>query len=260
MSWPFTDSPDYGTTADDATTSAPVRVSLTQPSSKTNADTRAGQRPKRGCGTTWAGPSRSDPSLWMVHWAPDRTMSCEQCGPWVREQKARAYLAKIGDRPLYKRIVEAAAWDTRAKRLRRAQIDYLQVPMPDGRRAVLTSAGPGELVADNQAEVEAAIAAYPAGRGMKISASKAWQPTVVPITKDQTEGYDFRYIVHAGLEHARQVAIELGIYVGDVDGRGGDAFLVRQPDDPLRWRRFCRWAGLEEPGRRRASRRRKAVA
>jgi hypothetical protein len=263
MSWPFTDSTDYGVASDDTgTTSDAVRVSLTPGSPKRNADTPAGQRPTRGCGTTWAGPSRTDPTLWMVHWAPDRTMGCEHCGPWVRQQKAAAYLAKIGTTPLYKRVVDAAGWATAARRLRRGEVDYLQVPTPDGHRAVLASSGPGELVADNQAEVEALIAAYPAGCGMNISASRTWQPTAVRVgqDQDQVDGFDFRYIVRAGLEHAKQVASELGLYVADVPGRGGDAFLLRQPDDPLTWRRFKRWAGLEEPGRRRPGRRRRREA
>jgi hypothetical protein len=194
-------------------------------------------------------------------------MGCPDCGPWVRQQKADGYLAKIGATPLYKRIVAGDGWDTTVKRLRRGEVDYLQVPTPDGRRVVLASNGPGELVADNRAEVEAAIAAYPAKGGRNISASKAWQPTsaVTRVEDDDPQGYDFKYLVGVGLEHARQVARDLGLYVGEAGGRGGAAFLLRRPDDPVVWGRFRRWAGvesLEELGRRRAERqaRREAAA
>jgi hypothetical protein len=188
-------------------------------------------------------------------------MTCEYCGPRVRAEKARAYLAKIGTTRLVKRVVNEAGWQAMTRRLRRGQVDYLQVPAEGGLRVVLLSSGPGDPVADNQAEVETLIATFPAGTGRNISASKTWQPTVVRPAKDEdeAEGYDFRYLVQAGLEHARKVAGELGLYVGEVAGRGGNAFLLRQPDDPLTWRRFCRWAGLEKPGGK-VRRRRKAAA
>ena len=200
MNWPFTDSTDHGV-ADDGTapTSDAVRVSLTPGSPKRNADTSAGQRSTRSCGTTWAGPSRTDPKLWMVHWAPDRAMGCEHCGPWVRQQKAAAYLAKIGDRPLYKRLVAADGWSTTARRLRAAR-STTSMSRPRTATARCWPLGAGELVADNEAEVLAAIAVYPAGCGMNISASKTWQPTAVRVDQDQdqVDGYDFRLIVRAG--------------------------------------------------------------
>jgi hypothetical protein len=216
----------------------------------------------------------------MVLWVPDRTMGCPHCGPWVREQKARGYLAKIGTTPLYKRVVARSAWASLSRRLRRASLDYLQVPADDDQRVVLATGGPGELVADNEAEVLAAIAAYPAKCGMNISASTDWQPAsngddddqALPGDDDvQVEGYDFRFLVAAGLEHARHVARDLGLYVGEAPGRGGAAFLLRKPDDPLAWGRWRRWAQVEAveelqrrreeaPSRREAAARRKGVA
>lgn len=202
----------------------------------------------------------------MMHWGPDDTMGCEHCGPRVRQEKADAYLARIGGAQLYARVVAGEGWATMARKLTRNGVDYWQCPMPDGRRLVLVNKGPGEPVADNRAAVLAAIAAYPVESKMKMSASRAWQPVVVAGDQgeqDQAEGYDFRYLVRAGLEHARQVATELGLYVGEVAGRDGVAFLYRKPDDSLTWHRFVRWAGLEdmrELGRRQAARRRKRVA
>jgi len=175
-------------------------------------------------------------------------MGCEHCGPWVREQKARAYLAKIGTTPLYRRSVAADAWPTAAKGVRRAEAEYLQVPASGDVRVVLASKGPGVPVADNEEEVFGLLAAYPAGCGMNISASKAWQPAksqAKPSEGDDLRVYDFRYIVQAGLEHAREVAHELGLFMGEVEGSGGAAFLLRQPADPVTWGRFRRWASVE---------------
>jgi hypothetical protein len=192
---------------------------------------------------------------------PCRTLGCEQCGPWVRQQKAKAYLARIGDQPLVKRVVDEAAWKAMTRRLRRAKVDYLHVPAEGGRRVVLLADGIGTPVADNTAEVAALLAAFPAGTGRNISASKTWQlPAVEVEPNDQPDGYDFAGFIRAGLEHARQVAAELGLLVGDVAGRGGNAFLLREPDDPLAWRRFIRWASVEEPGKKRPSRRRRREA
>jgi hypothetical protein len=220
------------------------------------------QERKRECGTTRIGRSRLDPKLWVVYWVPCKTLGCDYCGPRVRAQKARGYLDKIGDQPLVKRVVTEQAWQAMTRRLRRGNVNYLQVPAPDGLRVVLLDAGDGTPVADTTAEVTALVAAFPAGTRRNISASKAWQPTAVqaPAATDQPDGYDFAGFIRAGLDHAREVAADLGLLVGDVAGRGGDAFLVRQPDDPLTWRRFCRWAGFEEPGQRRPGKRRRREA
>jgi hypothetical protein len=192
-----------------------------------------------------------------VQWVPDRTMGCEHCGPWVREQKARAYLAKIGSTPLFRRQVAADAWPTAAKGLRRAGADYLQVPASGEIRVVLSDKGPGQPVADNEEEILGLLAAYPAGCGRNISASKAWQPAKAQVKAkdDDQRVYTFRFIVQAGLEHAREVAHELGLFMGEVEGSGGAAFLLRQPADPVTWGRFRRWAqveSIEELERRRA--------
>lgn len=257
---PWEDHPDYGTTDDDI---APDLRERPRFSIGGDGIEKRGHRQerKRECGTTRWGRSRQDPKLWIVYWVPCRTLGCEECGPWVRQQKANAYLARIGDQPLVKRVVDEAAWKAMTRRLRRAKVDYLQVPAEGGRRVVLLTEGVGTPVADNAAEVYDLLAAFPAGTGRNISASKAWQlPAVKVEATDQPDGYDFAGFIRAGLSHARQVAAELGLLVGDVAGRGGDAFLLRQPDDPLAWRRFIRWAGVEEPGKRRPSRRRKAAA
>lgn len=188
-------------------------------------------------------------------------MGCPNCGPWIREQKAAAYLAKIGDTPLVKRRLAATALSSATRKYRRDGVEFWQCPTPDGDRLVLAEDGPGEPVADNAAEVRAAIAAYPAGSGMNISASKAWQ---IPAAKraavtDDRKAYDLRYLVAAGLEHARQVAGDLGAYTEEL-GRDGTGFRFRMPADPLVRRRLIRWMGLEDleelrkrrrPGKRR---------
>jgi hypothetical protein len=218
-------------------------------------------RKKRECGTTRLGHSRSDPSLWVVYWVPCGTLGCDYCGPRVRAQKARAYIEKIGTTRLVKRMVADTAFPAVSRKLRRSGVDYLQVPAPDDQRAFLLAEGVGEAVADTEAEVLALIAAFPAGTGRNISASQAWQPAAVKVERaEEPDGYDFKAFVRAGIEHARQVAAELGLLVGDVAGRDGDAFLIRQPDDPLAWRRFCRWAGVEEPGKRRLGKRKRVAA
>jgi hypothetical protein len=205
--------------------------------------------PRAGCGKVWSGPSKTDPDIWMAKWFPDRTMDCPNCGPWVRAQKAAAYLAKIGDQQLYQRVVPKE-WETSKRALRRAEADYLQVPTVDRERLVLVNQPrPGwEPVADNQALVTAAIAAAPAGGDMNISASRAWQiavPRSKPADKPERQAYDLRYLVGVGL-HLRQVTRDLGLYLEE-SGQDGSAFLYRKPDDPLTWSRLVRWGGLWDP-------------
>jgi hypothetical protein len=150
------------------------------------------QERRRECGTTRLSRSRQDPGLWMVYWVPCGTLGCDDCGPWVRQRKARAYIEKIGARPLVKRVVDEAAWQAMTRRLRRAKVDYLQVPAEGGRRVVLLVSGEGEPVADTAAEVTALVTAFPAGTRRNISASKAWQPVAVPAERaEEPEGYDF---------------------------------------------------------------------
>jgi hypothetical protein len=178
-------------------------------------------------------------------------MNCPNCGPWVRAQKAIAYLAKIGDQQLYQRVVPKE-WETTKRALRRAETNYLQVPTPEGGRlALINKPRPGwEPVADTTAVITTAIAAAPADGGMKLSASAAWQiaaprrkPAEAP---PEVQGYDLRFLVGAGLEHLREVTRELGAYLEEC-GYAGSAFLFRKPDDPLIWRRLVRWGGLWDP-------------
>jgi hypothetical protein len=254
------DPPDYATTDDET---GPDQRKCPRFSIGGDGIEKRGHRQERSreCGTTRWGRSRQDPKLWIVYWVPCRTLGCEQCGPWVRQRKAAAYLTRIGGRPLVKRVVDEQAWKAMTRRLRRGKVDYLQVPAEGGQRVVLLADGVGVPVADNAAEVTALLAAFPAGTGRNISASKTWQLPAVKVEKaEEPDGYDFAGFIRAGLAHARQVAEELGLLVGDVAGRGGDAFLLRQPDDPLAWRRFIRWAGVEEPGKKRPAKRRRREA
>jgi hypothetical protein len=133
------------------------------------------------------------------------------------------------------------------------------VPGPDGTRVVYTTADVGELVTDVATALAGDFAAMPddprhkglsAGWRRRADCIEAFSaaPTGTPPRR-----VEFLGILRSGIDHTRQLAREMRVYEEEA-GIDGSAFIFRQPDDPLEWRRFKRWAGLEEPGRKRRPR------
>jgi hypothetical protein len=215
------------------------------------------------------------PGVWEMRWVPCGTQTCDYCGPWERAKRAGALYDNIGDTPLVALPpVDPATWDrSMRRRLDRAEVRWVRFIGPDGQLVIPADQGAGEPVTDNLATIRALLDAQPAEAGLKQSACKAWRPAkAAPVSSPSKVSNDDQaqdqaaepertsYVVRAGLPHGRELARELGLYLAEVAGADGDAFLLRQPDDALTWQRFLRWAEVERLGAQAPRRRRREAA
>jgi hypothetical protein len=200
-----------------------------------------------------------------------RTKGCPKCGPRLRQEWARLWSQVMAGETIYRWV---GTDEECAKLLRRKVMRghaYGVIPAPDGERVVYTTAKVGHLVTGDLAEflVQDFVAMPTDHRQRSLSA--AWQKRadcIEAFTSPAASGeaprrVEFVGILRAGLEHARELARDFGVYEEEA-ARDGSAFIFRQPDQPLDWARFKRWAGLEEPSeagrRRRWARKPKAAA
>jgi hypothetical protein len=253
MAWPFTDSSQYGVAGDDDT--APDLRE--QPPMQRFSKGFAVPIEKHDISCGIPALYRLDDGRLLARRLDCKTKACGKCGPRLREQWAALWAAVMAGEVVHRLVVGEAEWGRLQRRKIMREAEYGAIPGPDGRRHVYTTAEVGELVADVAAALAGDFAAMPNDRRHR-SLSAGWrrradaiEAFTAPSTSDEgPRAVEFLGFLRAGLEHARQLAREFGIYDQEA-GPDGSAFLFHQPADPLSWRRFCRWAGLEHPSRRR---------
>ena len=197
----------------------------------------------------------------------DRRKACPRCGPRLRAEWARLWAAVMEGETVHRLVVD----DQEVAKLRRRKVmrghELGVIPAPDGERVVYTTAEVGSVCEDVPSALTSDFAAMPNDSRHK-GLSEGWryvawwiEATAEPkVRGDAPKVVEFIGIIRGGLEHARRLAREFGVYEEEA-GRDGSAFIMRQPDDPLTWKRFKRWAGLDEPtGRRRRRLKVKAAA
>jgi hypothetical protein len=158
-------------------------------------------------------------------------------------------------------VVDDGEWAKLQRRKVMRATEHGVIPGPDGTRVVYTTASVGEAVPDVAEALASDFAAMPNDPRHK-GLSATWrrraecvEAFTAPVARgDKPRVTEFLGIIRSGLEHARQLAREMGIYEEEA-GVDGSAFIFRQPDDPLAWRRFKRWTGLDEPTHKRRRRR-----
>jgi hypothetical protein len=167
---------------------------------------------------------------------------------------------------LYRWVGPDAEWGKLQRRKVMAGHQYGVIPAPDGTRVVYTTAPIGKRVEVALSTVLTSDFEAVPNDTRQRSLSAGWQrradcvEAFTASTSDEPPPkVEFIGIIRAGLEHARQLAREMGIYEEEA-GADGSAFIFRQPDDPLTWARFKRWTGLDEPTNKRRRRRPKLKA
>jgi len=195
-----------------------------------------------------------------------RQKGCPKCGPRLRASWARLWAQVMAGETIYRWVGPDLECAKLLRRKVMAGHQYGVIPLADGLRAVFTTAAIGDLVQDLEGALEVNFRALPDGVGRQRSLSRLWQKRAdaveafagqAPAGKPKQK-VEFVGILRQGLEHARQLAREFGVYEEEA-GIDGSAFIMRQPDNQTDWKRFRRWAGLEEPGRRTGRRRRVAA-
>lgn len=264
--WPFADSDQYGVAGDDDT--APDLRERSRMSRFSRSTSEPLEKHHIECGVPVL--YRLDDDRLLARRVDCKTKACGKCGPRLREQWAELWAAVMAGERVHRLVVAEGEWGRLQRRKAMTAAEYGAIPGADGTRVVYTTAEVGELVTGEVFPVLAGdFAAMPNDRRHR-SLSAGWRRRAGAIEAFTTttsggeatpRAVEFLGILRAGLEHARQLAREFGVYDQEAAG-DGSAFVFRQPDDPLSWRRFCRWAGLERPGRRRrpGKRRREARA
>jgi hypothetical protein len=209
------------------------------------------------CGTTVL--LRLDDGRLLARRVDCKVKACPHCGPRLRRQWAELWaavldLAAQDGEVVHRLVVAEAEWPKLQRRKVMRGAEYGAIPAPDGLRVVYTTAEVGELATEvTPDDLEVDFQAMPNDTRQR-SLSVRWQKradciqvfTSPAATADVPRKVEFLGIIRTGLEHARQLAHDFGVYDEEA-ARDGSAFIMRQPDDALSWARFKRWAGLEEP-------------
>jgi hypothetical protein len=145
--------------------------------------------------------------------------------------------------------------DAEVAKLRRRKVmagqELGHVPLPDGLRAVYTTAPVGDVVTDKIGTLARDFAAMPNDTRRRFL-SAGWSQ-VLADAADEAEAKrapvgECLGRVRRSLEHVEIIARELGLYLGRA---GPDAVLVADPGSGLLRDRFCSLVGLIRPRRRR---------
>lgn len=264
--WPFTDSADYGTTADETAPDLRECPDISIGDSSIELDR---QTPRAAdCGRVAVLRNRRDPAMVVAARLFCRRRVCPFCGPY-RRRLASHYTAAIGDTPVVHQVIDRSVWPTMAKRLRRLGASFLRIPAPEGCYVVLATASEGEVVTDLAGTLASAFEQAPLvdDRGRpdlaRVSSSRCWSMATDQAAGGDAEGgYELLGFARKQLAQVATIAKQNGWYAGPVADRElatdwAEAILLRLPaDDTLAWRRFSRWIGLHQPrhghGRRHA--------
>jgi hypothetical protein len=239
--WPFHDSDQYGTTADEI---APDLREQRQRASFSRRESQPLEKlASEVCGTTHL--YRLEDGRLLARRVDCRTKACPKCGPRLREEYAAGYAAVLGNHSngMVYRVVVAPGWR------KRPGTEYLRIPAPGGRLVVYTTAEQGERV--GEVDIPRALAddfaAMPSDR-RNVSASKAWRDAY-HAWRDRDSGTTSAPAEHLGqlrrtIEQLAIIAAELDMLLEQRDG----ALLLRDPPDQATWQRFCALAGLYRRG------------
>jgi hypothetical protein len=201
-----------------------------------------------GCGKVIDLEDSHNPGSGVIARLPCDRRFCRECRPRVIHEIVTHYLAKFDGYPMRRRTVDKSAWGSLSARLRRGGHFVVRVPAPDGSLTVWATGGTGEVPADVAAAFAADVAACPAGQ--QITTSREWART--PVSERGTGRWKARGMLRVPVARAREIAHDLGLYVGEVEARAlpdgwAEGFLRRIPDDDLTRRRWKRWTGLYRP-------------
>jgi hypothetical protein len=173
-----------------------------------------------------------------------RVKRCPNCGPKLREGWAGLWAQVLAGEVIHRLVIDEGEWRKlqRRKVMRGHELGY--IPAPDDQRAIYTTAPIGSICEDIPSALTSDFAEMPNdGRHKGLSAgwrrrAECIEAFTAPATRaDGPRVLEFLGILRSGLEHARQLAREMKLYEEEA-GVEGSAFILRQPDDPLDWRRF----------------------
>jgi hypothetical protein len=158
--------------------------------------------------------------------------SCPACGPRLQRQLVAEWAHAMGSDQVFRLVVD----DQEVAKLRRRKLmrgqELVHLPLPDGRRAVYTTAAIGNFCDDVLLALTSDVAADPQEKHRRRSKLSGGWAQVVDDAKREREAkrepWEWLGRVSRTLEQVEMVAVDLGILVG----RRPD-MVITETADPL---------------------------